>query len=115
MNTLGKIARENLRTDLPEINAGDTVTVQVKIVEGTVTRLQAFKGTVIAIKNGGIAKTVTVRRVTAGQGVERIFPLISPNVDSIKIERRGDVRRAKLYYLRDKVGKAARIKEKSSY
>lgn len=115
MNTLEKIARENLRTDLPEFGVGDTIKVQVRITEGKTTRLQAFSGVVIARKNAGIAETVTLRRVTFGQGVERIFPLNSPNVDSIEVERRGVVRRSKLYYLRNKVGKAARIKEKKSF
>lgn len=115
MNVLGKIARENLKEEAPDFNVGDTVKVQVKISEGKNTRLQAFSGVVIAKKGAGIAETFTVRRVAYGQGVERVFPLHSPMVDSVDVERHGVVRRAKLYYLRDKVGKSARIKEKSRY
>ena len=105
------IEAKQLRSDLPEINVGDTVRVWVKVVEGTRERLQAFEGTVIARRNGGIRETFTVRRVSYGIGVERTFPLHSPRVDSIKVIRRGKVRRAKLYYLRDRQGKAAKIKE----
>jgi large subunit ribosomal protein L19 len=115
MNVLGKIVRENLKEEAPDFNVGDTVKVQVKISEGKNTRLQAFSGVVIAKKGAGIAETFTVRRVAYGQGVERVFPLHSPMVDSVDVERHGVVRRAKLYYLRDKVGKSARIKEKSRY
>jgi large subunit ribosomal protein L19 len=115
MNVLGKIVRENLKTDVSDFSVGDTVKVQVKISEGKNTRLQAFTGVVIAKKGAGIAETFTVRRVAYGQGVERVFPIHSPMVDSVDVERRGVVRRAKLYYLRDKVGKSARIKEKSRY
>jgi len=115
MNVLGKIVRENLKADVTDFNVGDTVKVQVKISEGKNTRLQAFSGVVIAKKGAGIAETFTVRRVAYGQGVERVFPLHSPMLDSIEVERHGVVRRAKLYYLRDKVGKSARIKEKNRY
>jgi len=115
MNILENIIRENLKENVTKFNVGDTVKVQVRITEGKTTRLQAFSGVVIARKHAGIAETFTVRRVIAGQGVERVFPIQSPMVDSITVERRGDVRRAKLYYLRDKVGKAARVKEKSRY
>ena len=115
MNVLDKIARENLKEDVTDFNVGDKVKVQVRISEGTNTRLQAFSGVVIAKKGAGISETFTVRRVAYGQGVERVFPLHSPMVESIEVERRGIVRRAKLYYLRDKVGKSARIKEKRDY
>ena len=115
MNILEKIIRENLKENVTKFNVGDTVKVQVRITEGKTSRLQAFSGVVIARKHSGIAETFTVRRVIAGQGVERVFPIQSPMVDSITVERRGDVRRAKLYYLRDKVGKSARVKEKSRY
>ena len=106
------IEMEQLRTDIPSFNVGDTVRVQVKVVEGNRERLQAFEGTVIARRNGGSRETFTVRRVSYGIGVERTFPLHSPRVDSIKVVRRGKVRRAKLYYLRDRVGKAAKVKER---
>ena len=115
MNVLAKIARENLKEDVTDFSVGDTVKVQVRISEGKNTRLQAFSGVVIAKKGAGVAETFTVRRVAYGQGVERVFPLNSPMVDSIEVERKGIVRRAKLYYLRDKVGKSARIKEKRDY
>ena len=115
MNVLDKIANENLKEDVTKFNVGDTVKVQVRITEGKTTRLQAFSGVVIAKKGSGISETFTVRRVIAGQGVERVFPLNSPAVESISVEREGDVRRAKLYYLRDKVGKAAKVKAKSQF
>ena len=115
MNLLDKISRESVKEDVADFNVGDTVKVNVKITEGTNTRIQAFSGVVIARKGAGISETFTVRRVTFGQGVERVFPLNSPMVDSIQVERKGIVRRAKLYYLRDKVGKSARIKEKRDY
>ena len=105
------IEKEQLRSDLPTFNIGDTVRVQVKVVEGNRERLQAFEGVVIAKRNGSIRETFTVRRVSYGIGVERTFPLHSPRVDSITVVRRGSVRRAKLYYLRDLQGKAAKIKE----
>ncbi len=106
------IEMEQLRTDVPEFRVGDTVRVQVKVVEGNRERLQAFEGTVIARRNGGSRETFTVRRVSYGIGVERTFPIHSPRVDSIKVIRHGKVRRAKLYYLRDRVGKAAKVKER---
>ena len=105
------IERQQLRTDLPEFRVGDTVRVFVKVVEGSRERLQAFEGVVIAKRNGSSRETFTVRRVSYGIGVERTFPLHSPRVDSIKVIRRGKVRRAKLYYLRGLQGKAAKIKE----
>ncbi len=111
MNILDKIRNEQVKTDVAQFAVGDTVKVFVKIVEGTTERIQLFQGTVIARRGSGIEETFTVRRVTAGQGVERVFPLNSPRIDRIEVVRRGDVRRSKLYYLRDKVGKAARVKE----
>ena len=107
------IEQAQLRTDLPSFNVGDTLRVWVKVVEGTRERLQAFEGTVIAKRNGSSRETFTVRRVSFGIGVERTFPLHSPRVDHIEVIRRGKVRRAKLYYLRDLQGKAAKIKELS--
>jgi len=106
-----KIRHENLRTDLPDFNVGDTVRVEFRIVEGGKERVQAFTGTVIARKGGGADETFTVRRVSHGIGVERVFPLHSPRVVKIEVTRRGRVRRAKLYYLRDRVGKAARVRQ----
>lgn len=110
-NIIDLIEKEGMRTDLPEISIGDTVKVYVKVVEGTRERLQAFEGVVIAFKSGSIRETVTVRRVSFGVGVERTFPLHSPKIDRIEIVRHGQVRRAKLYYLRDRSGKAAKLKE----
>ena len=107
------IEKAQLRTDLPEFGIGDTVRVFVKVVEGTRERLQAFEGVVIARRNGSIRETFTVRRVSYGIGVERTFPLHSPRLDHIEVIRRGKVRRAKLYYLRNLQGKAAKIKEKA--
>ena len=106
------IEQAQLRTDLPDFNVGDTLRVFVKVVEGSRERLQAFEGTVIAKRNGSSRETFTVRRVSYGIGVERTFPLHSPRVDHIEVIRRGKVRRAKLYYLRNLQGKAAKIKEK---
>ncbi len=105
------IEQAQLRSDLPAFNVGDTVRVQVKVVEGSRERLQAFEGTVIAKRNGSNRETFTVRRVSYGVGVERTFPLHSPRVDSIQVVRQGKVRRAKLYYLRERQGKAAKIRE----
>ena len=99
------------RDDLPEVSVGDSVDVAVKIVEGERRRVQTFSGTVIKIRGGGLGKTFTVRRIVAGEGVERIFPVHSPVIDAIKITRKGRVRRAKLYYLRDRVGKSTRLRE----
>ena len=100
-----------LKSELPEINIGDTVRVHVLIKEGQRERIQVFEGTVIARKHGGINETFTVRRVSYGVGVERVFPVHSPKVEKVEIVRRGKVRRSKLYYLRDRVGKAAKVKE----
>lgn len=105
------IEREQMKTDLPEVRIGDTVRVFVKVVEGSRERLQAFEGTVIARKHDGLRETFTVRRVSYGVGVERAFPLHSPRLDRIEIVRHGRVRRAKLYYLRERVGKAAKLRE----
>ena len=105
------IEQAQLRTDLPSFNVGDTLRVFVKVVEGSRERLQAFEGTVIAKRNGSSRETFTVRRVSYGIGVERTFPVHSPRVDHIEVIRRGKVRRAKLYYLRNLQGKAAKIKE----
>ncbi|TDT33043.1 50S ribosomal protein L19 [Naumannella halotolerans] len=101
-----------LRTDIPQFRAGDSVKVHVKVVEGNRSRVQVFAGVVIAKNGGGISESFTVRKVSFGVGVERTFPLHSPIIDKIEVERRGDVRRAKLYYLRGLRGKAAKIKEK---
>ena len=105
------IEAKQIRSDLPSFNVGDTVRVWVKVVEGNRERLQAFEGTVIAKRNGGIRETFTVRRVSYGIGVERTFPINCPRVDHDEVIRHGRVRRAKLYYLRDRQGKAAKIKE----
>ena len=105
------IEAKQIRSDLPQFNVGDTVRVWVKVVEGNRERLQAFEGTVIAKRNGGIRETFTVRRMSYGIGVERTFPITSPRVDHVDLIRRGKVRRAKLYYLRERQGKAAKIKE----
>lgn len=109
---VNSIEAEFLKTDLPTIHVGDTVKVGVKIVEGGKERIQPYEGTVIAMRNGGINETITVRRVFQGVGVERVFLLHSPRIANIKILRRGKVRRAKLYYLRDRVGKATRIQQR---
>lgn len=112
MNQLMEIERQFLRTEAPEFRPGDTVRVQVKVVEGDKERLQAFQGVVIARKGSGTREMFTVRKISGGVGVERIFPLNAPVVDSIEVVRRGRVRRAKLYYLRNLRGKAARIEER---
>ncbi|MBE9114765.1 50S ribosomal protein L19 [Lusitaniella coriacea LEGE 07157] len=106
------IEAEYLKDDLPTIHVGDTIRVGIRIREGGKERVQPYEGTVIAMRNGGINETITVRRIFQGVGVERVFLLHSPRVASIKIVRRGKVRRAKLYYLRDRVGKATRIKQR---
>lgn len=110
MNALELVEREQLRTDLPELKVGDTVRVHVKIVEGEKERIQPFEGVIIRKKRGGIRSTFTVRKISYGIGVERIFPLHSPRIDRVDIISRGRVRRAKLFYLRSLKGKAARIK-----
>ena len=112
MNTLDQIEGAQLRDDIPDFGPGDTVRVHVLVIEGGRERTQAFEGVVIARKGGGIRETFTVRKISFGVGVERIFPVHAPIIQTIEVLRRGDVRRAKLYYLRDRVGKATRIKEK---
>ncbi len=112
MNTLDQIEGAQLRDDIPNFGPGDTVRVHVRVIEGGRERTQAFEGVVIARKGGGIRETFTVRKISFGVGVERIFPVHAPIIQKIDVLRRGDVRRAKLYYLRDRVGKATRIKEK---
>lgn len=112
MNRLSEVQREGLREDIPEFRPGDSVRVSVRVREGEKERLQAFEGVCIGRRGGGISETFTVRKVSSGVGVERIFPLHSPNLAEIKVVRRGKVRRAKLYYLRKLSGKAARIKER---
>ncbi|MBS7307852.1 MAG: 50S ribosomal protein L19 [Eubacteriales bacterium] len=107
-----ELEKEQLRTDLPELEIGDTVRVYVKVVEGSRERLQNFEGTVIKMQGGGLRKTFTVRRISYGIGVERTFPYHSPRIGRIEIIRHGKVRRAKLYYLRNRVGKAAKIVER---
>ena len=106
------IEKEQFRTDMPDIAIGDTVRVYVKVVEGNRERLQAFEGVVISRKHGGLRETFTVRRVSYGIGVERTFPIHSRRVDRVEVIRHGRVRRAKLYYLRDRVGKAAKLRER---
>lgn len=111
MDALKLMSESCLKKDLPVVNVGDTVRVQVRIQEGNRERLQAFEGTVIAKKHGGIAETFTVRRLSHGCSVERVFPIHSPKVASVELVRKGRVRRGKLYYLRGRVGKAAKVKE----
>ncbi len=110
-NKLAEITKEQLKTDLPDFRAGDTVKVHVKVVEGTRERIQIFEGVVIKRRGAGISETFTVRKISYGVGVERTFPVHSPKVAELEVVRRGKVRRAKLYYLRELQGKAARIKE----
>lgn len=111
-NVIDAIEKEGMRADIPEFNIGDTIKVYAKIVEGNRERIQGFEGVVIARRNGGIRETFTVRRVSFGIGVEKTYPLHSPKIDHIEIVRKGDARRAKLYYLRDRSGKSAKVKEK---
>jgi large subunit ribosomal protein L19 len=113
MNLIDSINAEQLRTDLPDFRPGDTVKVYAKVVEGTRERVQIFEGVVIARQGTGISETYTVRKISSGVGVERIFPLHTPRVEKIEVVRQGQVRRAKLYYLRNLQGKAARIKERT--
>ena len=115
MNIIEQIEKEQLRDDIPEFSPGDTVAVQVRIREGERERLQIFEGVVIAKKNRGLNSSFTVRKISFGEGVERVFPLYSTNIDSITVLRRGRVRRSKLYYLRSLRGKSARIAEKTNY
>ena len=114
MDKVLQATQNDLKTDLPQFQSGDTVSVGVKVIEGTRSRVQTFEGLVIAISaGGGINKTFTVRKISNGVGVERIFPIHSPNLETIKVVKRGKVRRAKLYYLRNLKGKASRIKERN--
>jgi large subunit ribosomal protein L19 len=112
MNKVDLVEKARMRDDVPDFRPGDTVKVHVKVVEGTRSRIQVFEGVVIARQGGGLRETFTVRKISFGVGVERTFPVHSPTIDHIEVTRRGKVRRAKLYYLRDRVGKKARIKEK---
>ena len=112
MDALKLIAQDSLKAEAPKLNVGDTVKVHVRIAEGDKFRIHIFEGTVISKKHGGVSETFTVRRVAHGCGIERVFPLHSPTVEKVEIVREGKVRRAKLYYLRDRVGKAAKVKSK---
>ncbi len=112
MQTLDIVDAASLRTDIPEFRAGDTVKVNVKVVEGNRSRIQAFQGVVLARRGDGVRETFTVRKVSFGVGVERTFPLHSPTIDTLEVVSRGRVRRAKIYYLRDRHGKAAKIRER---
>jgi len=111
-NIIDKIEQEQLKSDVPDFGSGDTVVVNVKIKEGDRERIQAYEGIVIAKRNRGLHSAFTVRKISHGEGVERVFQTHSNAIDSVKVKRRGDVRQAKLYYLRELTGKAARIKEK---
>ncbi len=111
-NIIDQLEKEQMKKDVPSFSAGDTVVVQVKVTEGNKTRLQAYEGVVIAVKNRGLNSAFTVRKISSGVGVERVFQTHSPLVDSITVKRRGDVRQSKIYYLRELSGKKARIKEK---
>ena len=112
MDLLKAVSDKYLKEELPEMNVGDTVRVHVKIKEGSRERIQVFEGTIIARKHGGIGETITVRRLSYGVGCEKVFPVHSPSIVKVETVRRGKVRRAKLYYLRDRVGKAATVKER---
>ncbi|MBP1737372.1 MAG: ribosomal protein [Oscillospiraceae bacterium] len=112
MNLMEQFTAKNMKTEVPAANVGDTVRVHIKVKEGNRERIQTFEGTVIAKKHGGIEQSITVRRVSYGVGVEKVFPLHAPIIEKIELVRKGKVRRAKLYYLRDRVGKSAKVKEK---
>ena len=112
MDLIKELNKEALQNEVAHVQIGDTVRVHVKVKEGSRERIQIFEGTVIAKKHGGIEETVTVRRLSYGVGVEKVFPVYSPSIDHIQVVRGGKVRRAKLYYLRDRVGKGAKLKEK---
>ena len=112
MDLIKDLTKDQIRTDLPELEVGSTVKVHVKVKEGNRERIQIFEGTIIKIQHGGIQKTFTVRRLSYGIGVERTFPVNSPKIAKIEVVRKGRVRRARLYYLRDRVGKAAKVKER---
>ena len=115
MKSTDLVDNQYLRTDLPEFGPGDEVKVHVKVVEGNKERVQVFQGNVIGRQGGGLQETYTVRKLSYGVGVERTFPLHTPTVSKIEVVKRGDVRRAKLYYLRDRVGKAAKVREKREF
>ena len=112
MDLVKALSEQYMKPELPELNVGDTVRVLVKVVEGARERTQAFEGTIIAKKHGGINETITVRRISYGVGCEKVFPVHSPTIVSVTVVRKGKVRRAKLYYLRDRVGKKAKVKER---
>ncbi len=112
MDLIKELNKETLAKELPQVQIGDTVRVHVKVKEGSRERIQVFEGTVIAKKHGGIEETITVRRISYGVGVEKVFPVHSPSIETIQVVRNGSVRRAKLYYLRGRVGKGAKVKEK---
>ena len=112
MDLIKELNKETLQNEVPSVQIGDTVRVHVKVKEGSRERIQVFEGTVIANKHGGIEETITVRRISYGIGVEKVFPVHSPSIATIEVVRSGDVRRAKLYYLRGRVGKGAKVKEK---
>ena len=114
METIEKVTSDQIKTDLPKFNSGDKIKVHVRVIEGDKERIQPFEGDVISIRGTGITKTFTVRKIASGVGVERIFPLNSPKIAKIEIIKQGDVRRAKLFYLRNVTGKAAKIKSKNS-
>ncbi len=115
MNRTDLVDQASLRTDVPDFAPGDTLKVHVRVVEGNKQRVQVFQGVVIRRQGGGIQETFTVRKLSYGVGVERTFPVHSPTIERIEVYTRGDVRRAKLYYLRDRIGKAAKVKEKRDY
>lgn len=112
MDIIKKIEQENMKAEKPEFNVGDTVKVHVRVIEGKRERIQIFEGVVLKKQHGGVKETFTVRKISSGVGVERTFPVHSPKIDKIEVTRRGKVRRAKLNYLRDRVGKAAKVKER---
>lgn len=112
MNIIKSIEQESLRSDVPQFNVGDTVRVLFKVIEGNKERIQAYEGVVISRKHGGLRETFTVRRISSGIGVERAFPIHSPKIEKVIVVRQGKVRRAKLYYLRERTGKAAKIKDR---
>ena len=112
MDLIKELNKETLANEVPQVNIGDTVRVHVKVKEGSRERIQVFEGIVIAKKHGGIEETITVRRISYGVGVEKVFPIHSPSIATIEVVRNGAVRRAKLYYLRGRVGKGAKVKEK---
>lgn len=112
MDILKELTKDQIRTDLPKLEVGSTVKVHVKVKEGNRERIQVFEGTIIKIQHGGIQQTFTVRRISYGTGVERTFPVNSPKIDKIEVVRKGKIRRARLFYLRDRVGKAAKVKER---